>query len=504
MPHKSFLKLFLTFSLLFSCSYLNKNKDETEVSSSLTLDEKIHQQEEAFFKKNNNSFHTHMPECNGCIAGSSPSDKDDFDSYKPVYHLETVAGYKLENQYFDFPVVDNQYVRTWVKYFTGRGRSWFVRSAERAGRYAPMLSEILTENGMPRDLIYLSMAESGFNNNALSHALAAGPWQFIASTGKKYGLHIGWYVDERLDPIKASFASSRYLKDLYGLFQSWELAAAAYNAGEGRVMRATRRYRTKDFWKIRRRRYLRRETRNYVPKIMALAIIGKNLKTFGFEREVEFQKPLEYEVVHVGERTDLYKLAADMGTSFKELRKWNPELKRWETPAARSYYPLRVPVGSRDKFESCCSKKNYATTDYQKYKIKSYGNISLLSKKFKVPKNVLAELNGVPLNKSFKKGEFVTIPFYKSHSRRGAMYRDLYVRRRRRGRRRASFRRRIAMAKKYGQTITNPSQFYTVRRGDTLWDVAKKTGTSLNTIIKSNLGKVRNGMIQPGQKLVVK
>ncbi len=502
MPLAPSLKLFLFIFLVGSCTQLSK--EEIPATANVTLDDKIYQEEDDFFKKKQNSYMSNLPECNGCIVGSSPSNRDDFNSSKPIYHLESAAGYKLENQYFDFPVVDNGYVRTWIKYFTGRGRSWFVRSAERSGRYAPMLSEILNENDLPRDLIYLSMAESGFQNKALSHALAAGPWQFIASTGKKYGLHIGWYVDERLDPIKASFASSRYLKDLYGLFQSWELAAAAYNAGEGRVMRATRRYNTKDFWKIRRRRYLRRETRNYVPKIMALAIIGKNLKTFGFEREVEFQKPLSYEVVHVGERTDLYKLAVDLKTSFQELRKWNPELKRWETPIGRSYYPLRVPVGGRDKFSECCTKKDYATTEYQEYKIKSSGSVALLSNKFKVPKKILAELNKVSENKTFTKGDVVTIPFYQGHSRRASMYKDLYMKRRRRGRRGVSFQRRIAMAQKYGENISNPTEFYTVKRGDTLWDVAKKTGTSLNTLIKSNLGKVRNGMIKPGQKLVVK
>ncbi len=140
----------------------------------------------------------------------------------------------------------------------------------------------MADNGLPRDLIYLAMAESGFQNHARSWAKAVGPWQFMPYTGRKFGLNIDWYVDERRDPLKASIAAANYLKTLHNLFGSWELAAAGYNAGEGKIARAIRMYHSKDFWRLTQGRYLRPETKNYVPKIMALAIIGKNLDVFGF------------------------------------------------------------------------------------------------------------------------------------------------------------------------------------------------------------------------------
>lgn len=201
---------------------------------------------------------------------------------KKTYFLYGAEHLKLENNYFDIPVVYNAAVKKWINYFLNRGRGFFERYSARAGRYAPVLSKILDDHGLPQDLIFLAMAESGFQSKAKSWAKAVGPWQFMPYTGKRFGLKIDWYIDERRDPFKATVAASEYLKKLYEEFESWELAAAAYNAGEGKMSRAIRRYRTESFWKIRRGRYLKAETKNYVPKIMALAIIGKKFKIIWF------------------------------------------------------------------------------------------------------------------------------------------------------------------------------------------------------------------------------
>jgi len=215
------------------------------------------------------------------IIGSSDIDANGKSKQKS-YYLFGAEHLNLDNYYFDIPVVYNGQVKKWLNYFLNRGRGFFERYSQRAGRYAPLLSEILAEYGLPRDLIFLAMAESGFQNNAKSWAKAVGPWQFMPYTGKRFGLHIDWYTDERRDPIKATIAAAKYLKRLYQDFESWELAAAAYNAGEGKISRAISRYKTENFWRLTRGRYLKRETKNYVPKIMALAIIGKNLRFFGF------------------------------------------------------------------------------------------------------------------------------------------------------------------------------------------------------------------------------
>lgn len=193
-----------------------------------------------------------------------------------------VLGVKLQNKDFDFPFTLNSRVEFWVNYFTGRGRPHFEKYLERSEFFIPYIRPILKQNGLPEDLVYLAMIESGFNNHARSHAKAVGPWQFISATGKRYGLMVNWWVDERRDTRKSTLAAVEYLGELYRMFRSWELAASAYNAGEAKIARAIRRYSTRDFWALSRHRFLRQETRDYVPKIIAAAIVAKNRTQFGF------------------------------------------------------------------------------------------------------------------------------------------------------------------------------------------------------------------------------
>ena len=193
-----------------------------------------------------------------------------------------VNGVKLKHTQFDYPVTINSRVEHWIDYFCGRGRVYFQRYLERSEFFIPYIVPILKQNGLPEDLVYLAMIESGFNNLARSHAKAVGPWQFISATGMRYGLSVNWWIDERRDIEKSTLAAAQYLKDLYQMFQSWELAAAAYNAGEAKVARAVQRFGTRDFWAIARHRFLRQETRDYVPKIIAAALISKNRTQFGF------------------------------------------------------------------------------------------------------------------------------------------------------------------------------------------------------------------------------
>jgi hypothetical protein len=206
-----------------------------------------------------------------------------------------VQGVKLKNTKFDYPIAINSRVEYWIDYFCGRGRPYFQKYLERSEFFIPYIVPILKQNGVPEDLVYLAMIESGFNNLARSHARAVGPWQFISATGKRYGLMVNWWIDERRDIGKSTQAAVEYLKDLHNIFKSWELAAAAYNAGEAKIARAVRRFGTKDFWLISKHRFLRPETRDYVPKIMAAAIISKNRVQFGFpEQKV---KPSDDEAV---------------------------------------------------------------------------------------------------------------------------------------------------------------------------------------------------------------
>ncbi len=192
---------------------------------------------------------------------------------------------KIENTTFDLPVEMNPAVEKWIAYFTGKGRDRFEKYLERSEYFIPYIKPILKNAKAPEDLVYLAMIESGFNNNARSNARAVGAWQFISATGRRYGLDVNWWMDERRDVEKSTIAAVQYLKELNAMFGSWHLATAAYNAGESKIQKAIKKYHTNDFWELcnRKYRYLKPETKNYVPKLFAAAIIGKNRKLFGFE-----------------------------------------------------------------------------------------------------------------------------------------------------------------------------------------------------------------------------
>ncbi len=476
--------------LLTSCStakLFTKNQNEEQV-------QKDSQEIQKLFKENKGVSE---------IIGSSDIDKNG-NSKQKSYYLFGAEHLNLDNYYFDIPVVYNDQVKKWMNYFLNRGRGFFERYSQRAGRYAPLLSEILAEYGLPRDLIFLAMAESGFQNTAKSWAKAVGPWQFMPYTGKRYGLHIDWYVDERRDPIKATIAAAKYLTKLYKDFESWELAAAAYNAGEGKISRAISRYKTENFWRLTHGRYLKRETKNYVPKIMALAIIGKNLKSFGFG-DIDFHEPLDFEEIQVAGGTDLMELAKEINVPYEEIHRLNPEVMRWfVSPKVDKYY-LRVPKGMKQKYTECCLNKDLKATQFQSYVVKGRrSRLRDVAKKFKIKSYVLEDLNSTSSHSRLKRGQAVVLPFRIGQSHRAKMYADLYEKPRRSVVRKRKYRSRIRLAQKRGRLIRQPSAYYTVQKGDTLWDVSRKTGTNLDTLIRSNLSLVKNRMIRAGDKLVIK
>ena len=445
-----------------------------------------------------------LPNCKGCIHGSA-HDKT-FTSPLKIYELEgdIVSELKLQNTKFDIPVVWNKQVAMWVKFFTGKGRKYFVNYTQRAGRYAPVLSKIMADNGLPRDLIFLAMAESGFQNHARSWAKAVGPWQFMPYTGKKFGLNIDWYVDERRDPLKASIAAANYLKTLHNLFGSWELAAAGYNAGEGKIARAIRMYHTTDFWKLTNGRYLKPETKNYVPKIMALAIIGKNLEVFGLKDEVKFEKALDYEEIMVKGNADLYEVAEVLELDFEELKRYNPELVRWQIPPYLENYALRVPVGAKDAWDDYKNKDSVVASSYKTFIPHNNSSLEQVSRKFKVPVEVLEELNP-DLNDNISARTVVYLPFREDHSLDASMYADIYEKSKpKKGSRSRDYERVVASQKNRGQLIKKPTVFYTVKRGDTLWKVAQMTGVPMSTIIRTNSHIIKRRTILPGDKLAIR
>ena len=236
---------------------------------------------------------------------------------------------------YDIPVEMQPLVAQYIRFFQGPGRKWFRVWMSRSSRYIPMMAPLLEASGLPRDTVYLAMIESGFSPEAFSWARAAGPWQFISSTGKRFGLRQDFWVDERRDPLKATRAAGRYLRELHDSLGTWYLAWAGYNAGGEKLRRLVERRGTDDFWELSEGRGLAKETKHYVPKLIACALVAKHPKAFGFsDEEFSFQEPLAFEEVPVVEPTDLEVLARAAAVPVEDIRALNPELRRWCSPPA--------------------------------------------------------------------------------------------------------------------------------------------------------------------------
>ncbi|MBS1983375.1 MAG: transglycosylase SLT domain-containing protein [Bdellovibrionales bacterium] len=247
-----------------------------------------------------------------------------------------------------FPLVENEFVDQWIRYFTGRGRGAFLKWLQRSPRYRPLIQKVMREEGLPEDLVYLAMIESGFNPKAKSRAKAVGPWQFIKSTGQRYGLEVDSWVDERRDIEKSTHAAAKYLRELHQIFGSWYLAAASYNAGEGKVLNAVKRDKSRNFWELaRKKKNFRAETRNYAPKIIAAALITRNPAKYGFT-DVEYESVLQWETVEVPGGTDLRSVTDITGIPKDTIQLMNAELKRGRTPPNHPY-KLHVPLGEAEK-----------------------------------------------------------------------------------------------------------------------------------------------------------
>lgn len=244
--------------------------------------------------------------------------------------------------YDDIPIESNASVRKWVYYFTHENRDRFDRFMLRGGRYRILVQEILEENGVPAEMYYLGMIESGYASKAQSAARAAGIWQFIAPTARRYGLRVDRNVDERLDVLRSTKAAARYLKDLKNEFGSWYMAMAAYNCGEGRVRRAIRRNRTSDFWTLAHRRALPAETVDYVPKFQAAMRIARNPGQYGFGKVTHYEFP-EVKMVKIRQDLAIEEIARRNNVSLASLKALNPHLLKARVPRYAAGYGIWIP-----------------------------------------------------------------------------------------------------------------------------------------------------------------
>ncbi len=246
---------------------------------------------------------------------------------------------------FDIPITYNKLVAKWIKYFQTSGQGMFKRWLERSYKYFPMIKRELEKNNLPKDLAYMVMIESGFAPHATSHADAVGPWQFIESTGNRYGLRTDWWLDERRDFRKSTLAAIRYVRDLYNEFDSWYLVAASYNMGENGLRRIIQKNQTKDYWRLIELKALPTETAEYVPKLLAAILIAKAPSLYGF-RSLQIQEPLSYQVINAPGGTRLDDLADYLGVTHQSLREINTELKVGFIPKDSPSHPIHIPHGA--------------------------------------------------------------------------------------------------------------------------------------------------------------
>jgi membrane-bound lytic murein transglycosylase D len=280
----------------------------------------------------------------------APIDEANEVTYPVDANIKAKAEAEIKSTRSDLPLMMTDQVAGYISYFSSRGRPTIANALVRSGRYEEMIRRILKEEGVPQDLIYLAQAESGFHPLALSRAGARGMWQFMGSRARGYGLERNFWLDERQDPEKATRAAARHLKDLYNQFGDWYLAMAAYNSGPGTVQSAVRRTGYADFWELYRRNVLPKETRNYVPIIVAVTIMAKNPEQYGLDT-IAREKPLNYDTVKINYSVDL-RLAADcVDAPVTDLQDLNPSLLRYVTPKDKEF-ELRLPAGTKNKFET--------------------------------------------------------------------------------------------------------------------------------------------------------
>ena len=312
--------------------------------------------------------------------------------------------------HYDFPIVINKQVQMYLQLFQHSQRKQFARWLSRSTAYLPMIRAQLDSAGLPQDLAYLAMIESGFNAKALSRAKAVGMWQFMRGTGKQYNLTIDKYVDERRDPEKATIAAVDYLSDLYKEFNDWHLAVAAYNGGPGKIRSGLKRHKTDNFWDLASQRHLSMETKRYVPKLIAALLIAKEPEKYGFTN-INYAKPLDYESLSVGPGMSLKAIALISHCSIKEIKRLNQELRQDITPLNVTEYDVKIPRNSIALAEKNISRlHNIVHTAYKTHKIAKGDTLSKICATYNVNKTTLLKVNNLHAGK-LPVGQNLRIPY---------------------------------------------------------------------------------------------
>jgi membrane-bound lytic murein transglycosylase D len=402
-------------------------------------------------------------------AMPAPIDEANEVTFPVDINVKAKAEAELKTTQSDLPLVINDYVAGYINYFSTRGRGVFERALVRSGRYRDMILRTFEAEGVPRDLIYLAQAESGFQPLALSRAGARGMWQFMASRASGYGLERNWWVDERQDPEKATRAAARHLKDLYEEFGDWYLAMAAYNSGPGNVQQAVKRTGYADFWQLYKRDVLPAETKNYVPIILAMTVMSKNPALYGLN-DVVPDAPESYDVVTVDYPVDLRLVSECVDVPVERLIDLNPSLLRGTTPKDQPF-ALRIPQGTKEKYETAIAViPRDKRVLWRYHKVEAGDTLASIARKYHTTERAIASANDLSGQEVVADTKLV-IPMTGSAAREGV----------------------VAYSK-------HPTR-YKVRKGDTVLSVADDFGVSPEKLRRWN--RLKGNDLRRGRLLVI-
>jgi membrane-bound lytic murein transglycosylase D len=386
---------------------------------------------------------------------SEPAPIDEANDLTPAVdqNVKATAEAEIKSTHSDLPLMMTDQVAGYINYFSTRGRGTVERALARSGRYEDMIRRTLREEGVPQELIYLAQAESGFHPLAVSRAGARGMWQFMGSRAKGYGLERSWWVDDRQDPEKATRAAAHHLKDLYNEFGDWYLAMAAYNSGPGTVQNAVKRTGYADFWELYRRNVLPKETRNYVPIIVAVTIMAKNPAQYGLDSVVK-EKPVPYDTVKIDYPIDLRLAAECVDASAEDLLDLNPSLLRMTTPKfseTNGEFDLHLPAGTADKFQTAVAAIPADKRVWWRYhKVQAGETLASIARTYHTTPTAIAEANDLN-GEAFAPETRLIIPIAAGKQRDTSTY---------------------------AHAITH----YKVRKGDTVESVAENFGVSAKMV----------------------
>jgi len=393
---------------------------------------------------------------------------------EPTRETEAVVAADLAATAHDLPIDNNERVQAFIELFQGNLRDFMQDSLHRSAKYLPMVQEVFRAESIPLDLAYLAIVESGYKTNALSRASARGMWQFMPATGKEFGLNQNWFIDERSDPEKATRAAAQYLKSLNRMFDGdWNLAMASYNAGPGRLQRAVKQSKVNDYWELTSTsKYLPKETRNYVPMIMAAVLIAKNPEAYGFEAPVS--AALTFDRVTVPDALDLRTVAEWTNVAIDDIRDLNPELRRTTTPLGS--HDLRVPLGTASVVEAKLASADPSLfAKFASHTVRAGETITTIARKAGVTKTDLAAANNLRTNSKLKPNQKLLVPIQVT----------------------AALTSRPAIS----SSASASPMTYHVKAGDTLFGIARHFDTTVDEIKKWNA--LTSTKLSVGDKLTI-